>query len=211
MSTKQKPSKKKNAELAARAAQVAKLEEAGVIETQGTPAAPTVAEDAQDGAQVPEMAQAPEIAQEAPTEAPTTAEPPKANAWAEFFGTHEHKPSFDPASVTLKDLAEGFSIHLMVAGKSPGTRMSYLLDLGLAMSVLGEDTRVQDLTEEQVTACFESEPVTKTRSGRGKAQVGIDKTRRVFRQAMDFAVSKGVIATSPVAKVYCGRRGKGDA
>ena len=197
MSTKQKPSKKKNAELAARAAQVAKLEEAGVIETQGPPAAPTVAEDAQDGAQI--------------EAAPTTAEPPKANAWAEFFGTHEHKPSFDPASVTLKDLAEGFSIHLMVAGKSPGTRMSYLLDLGLAMSVLGEDTRVQDLTEEQVTACFESEPVTKTRSGRGKAQVGIDKTRRVFRQAMDFAVSKGVIATSPVAKVYCGRRGKGDA
>ena len=197
MSTKQKPSKKKNAELAARAAQVAKLEEAGVIETQGAPAAPTVAEDAQDGAQVEAV--------------PEAAEPPKANAWAEFFGTHEHKPSFDPASVTLKDLAEGFSIHLMVAGKSPGTRMSYLLDLGLAMSVLGEDTRVQDLTEEQVTACFESEPVTKTRSGRGKAQVGIDKTRRVFRQAMDFAVSKGVIATSPVAKVYCGRRGKGDA
>ena len=180
--TSKTPSKKKAATEAARAAQVAKLEEMGVIDAQDAPEAPTVAEEA-----------------------------PAANPWATFFGTHEPRPSFDPASVTLKDLSEGFVIHLEHRGKSAGTRMSYLMDLGVALKALGEHTRVQDLTEEQVTTFFESATLTKTRSGASKAKVSIDKTRRVFRQAMDFAVEKGVIAESPVAQVYRIRRGKEDA
>jgi hypothetical protein len=89
--------------------------------------------------------------------------------------------------------------------------MSYAIDLAVALKILGKETLLTEITEDAVTAFYESTTVTKTRTGAPKAKVSIDKTRRVFRQAMDYALKHGFIAAHPVATVYTTRRGKGDA
>jgi hypothetical protein len=167
MTTKQKPSKKKQNVEKARAAQVAKME--AVVETA------SAAEVTHDAPQPP---------QDAPCAA---------------------------VGMTLAQLADAYIDALGAAGKGDGTRMSYAIDLAVALKNLGKETLLADITEDAVTAFFESTIVTKTRTGAPKAKVSIDKTRRVFRQAMDYALKHGFIATHPVAKSYTTRRGKGDA
>jgi hypothetical protein len=167
MTTKQKPSKKKQNVEKARAAQVAKME--AVVETA------SAAEVTHDAPQPP---------QDAPCAA---------------------------VGMTLAQLADAYINALGAAGKGDGTRMSYAIDLAVALKILGKETLLTEITEDAVTAFFESTTVTKTRTGAPKAKVSIDKTRRVFRQAMDYALKHGFIATHPVATVYTTRRGKRDA
>jgi hypothetical protein len=110
--------------------------------------------------------------------------------------------------LTLAALADAYINALGTVGKGLSTQLSYRLDLSVALKALGEETRLDELTEEKVTAFFESATVTKTRTGNAKAQVSIDKTRRVFRQALAYAVKEGHIATTPVAQIYSARKGK---
>jgi hypothetical protein len=114
----------------------------------------------------------------------------------------------NPTGLTLAGLADAYINALGTVGKGLGTQLSYRLDLSVALKALGEETRLDELTEEKVTAFFESSTVTKTRTGNQKAQVSIDKTRRVFRQALAYAVKEGHIATTPVAQIYSARKGK---
>ncbi len=58
---------------------------------------------------------------------------------------------------------------------------------------------------------YESDAVTKTRSGRGKAKPGIDKTRRVLRLALDWAAAVRLITESPVPESARPKRGKKNA
>jgi len=178
MTTKQKPSKKKQNVEKARAAQVAKME--AVVE------AASEAEVAQDATDVADLT--PQDAPQPPQDAPCAT-----------------------VGMTLAQLADAYINALGAAGKGDGTRMSYAIDLAVALKILGKETLVADITEDAVTAFFESTTVTKTRTGAPKAKVSIDKTRRVFRQAMDYALKHGLIAAHPVAKTYTTRRGKGDA
>jgi hypothetical protein len=114
----------------------------------------------------------------------------------------------EATGLTLAGLADAYINALGTVGKGLGTQLSYRLDLSVALKALGEETRVDELTEEKVTAFFESATVTKTRTGNQKAQVSIDKTRRVLRQALAYAVKEGHIATTPVAQIYSARKGK---
>jgi hypothetical protein len=178
MTTKQKPSKKKQNVEKARAAQVAKME--AVVDTASE------AEVTRGATEVADLAA--QDAPQPPQDAPCAASP-----------------------MTLAQLADAYINALGAAGKGAGTRMSYAIDLAVALKILGKETLLTDITEDAVTAFFESTTVTKTRTGGPKAKVSIDKTRRVFRQAMDYAHKHGFIATHPVATVYTTRRGKGDA
>jgi hypothetical protein len=65
-----------------------------------------------------------------------------------------------------------------------GTVFSQCLELNLALSELGEETNVADLFVERVGEFFACRRVTKTRSGRPKSQLAVDKSRRVLRQAL---------------------------
>jgi len=61
-----------------------------------------------------------------------------------------------------------------------------------------DETRVRDLTEEQVRAFFLSDRVTLKRSGQRKAEVGIAKTRRILRLALTWAQEVGLIENAPI-------------
>ncbi|MBN1443728.1 MAG: hypothetical protein JXA90_13545 [Planctomycetes bacterium] len=101
-------------------------------------------------------------------------------------------------SATFGELAVAFIAHLESVGKSHGTLASYAIELKLARAVLGEDTRVGDLTEKHIRAFFLSDRVTLKRSGQRKAEVGILKTRRVARMALEWAQEIGLVAKAPV-------------
>jgi hypothetical protein len=152
-----------------------------------------IATDAEDATSAPVLTQGEELATEAiPAPEPNTVAP-------------------SATGLTLAGLADAYINALGTIGKGLGTQLSYRLDLSVALKALGEETRVDELTEEKVTAFFESATVTKTRTGNQKAQVSIDKTRRVFRQALAYAVKEGHIATTPVAQIYNARKGKESA
>jgi hypothetical protein len=123
-------------------------------------------------------------------DAPTSSEPASLNA---ITPGHDAKLPAEPPEPTLADLAAGYLAHLEASGKSEGTMFSYRLELAVAMSELGKDTPVRDLRAERVKAFFESERVTKTRSGSTKSPLSIDKTRRVLRQAIAWGAERGVV------------------
>ena len=65
---------------------------------------------------------------------------------------------------------------------------------------------VAKLTEQKVTAFFESDIVTKTRTGKPKARPTIAKTRRVLRMTLTWAHEHKLIATVPVPEKYAARK-----
>jgi hypothetical protein len=73
---------------------------------------------------------------------------------------------------------------------------SYRLEPAVALHELGRDTAVRELTAGRVRAFFESERVTKTRTGRSKSPLSIAKTQRVLRQAIGWGAERGMVAAA---------------
>jgi hypothetical protein len=102
------------------------------------------------------------------------------------------------SNLTLAQLAEGYLHWMEEAGKSAGTTASYGMELKTAMGALGAETRVADLTVEQVQTYFDSKKVTRLKSGKEKAKPSIDKTRRVLRLALCWAEDRKLIEKAPI-------------
>ena len=100
-------------------------------------------------------------------------------------------------AVTLADLSAGYLTHLNETA-SPGTRMSYGLEMATALDELGAETLLSALTPERVLEFFVSERVTRTKTGVEKAPPTIAKTRRVLRQALVWAQETGLIEKAPL-------------
>jgi hypothetical protein len=103
-----------------------------------------------------------------------------------------------PGNASLADIAAGYLAHMEEKGNSAGTIASYGMELKTAMAELGEEIRVADLTLERVGEYFASKRVTKLRSGKNKSQLSIDKTRRVLRLALVWALERGIIEFAPL-------------
>ena len=101
---------------------------------------------------------------------------------------------------TLGALKGAYIAGLVEDGKSGGTVASYAAEVDLALSILGAETALADLTPKQVQRFFNHDRVVKLRSGREKSQLSIDKSRRVFRQALEFAAANGWIPEAPLPK-----------
>jgi hypothetical protein len=102
------------------------------------------------------------------------------------------------SDVTLADLAERYIASMDRAGKASGTIFSYRLELATAISELGADTKLADLTPEMVLAYFASERVNKKRNGKGKSPLSIAKSQRVLRLALVWAQSAKLIERAPL-------------
>lgn len=100
--------------------------------------------------------------------------------------------------ITLKQLSEAYLADLEKNGKSQGTLMSYRMEMSLAMAELGEDMPIATLTPERIAAFNECERVMRTKSGHEKAPPTFLKTRRVFRQALEFAERAKWIEKAPL-------------
>ncbi len=115
-------------------------------------------------------------------------------------------PSNADAAMTFGELAEGYLKALETAGKSRGCVFSYSIDIGLAVRHFGEKAKVATLTEQKIIKFFESDLVTKTRTGKPKAKPTIDKTRRVLRQALVWAAEQKIIDAAPIPAKYARRQ-----
>lgn len=104
----------------------------------------------------------------------------------------------DALGPTMAEFAENYLKHLEAAGKSRGTVFSYSVDLGLAVRELGKDLRLKQITPDAVATFFESNAVTRTKTGKPKAKPTIDKARRVLRLALVWAVEQGLIPEAPL-------------
>ena len=102
------------------------------------------------------------------------------------------------APATLAELVESYTTNLTAQGKRASTVWGYHQELKAAMKELGADTRLGDITLDAVAAFYACDRVTKTRSGKPKAMVGIKKTRRIIRLALVWAVDQGWLAEAPV-------------
>jgi hypothetical protein len=120
----------------------------------------------------------------------TTARKPKAGA--------KTKKATAKSAATVGDVAKGYLQHLEESAASSGTLLSYEMELVSAIAELGADKPIESLTVEAVAAFFECTRVMHTRKGREKSPLSIAKTRRVFRQALVWAVEAGLIETAPL-------------
>lgn len=112
-----------------------------------------------------------------------------------------------PTGVTLDELSERFLQHLEEIGKSRATLFSYSIDTQLLCRKLGGETDVGEITEEQVREYFDSDAVTRTKSGKEKSKLTVDKSRRVARQLLEFALAENIIPVSPVPADAMPKRG----
>ena len=117
-------------------------------------------------------------------------------------------------SVTLKDTVPGFIEHLRALGKKKGTVHSYGKDMELAVNFFGEDKRVSAILPVHVSKFFASDYVNKKPNGAEKAELTIEKTKRVFRQFLVWAHEQGTIQDIPLPKSekakLAGKEDKGD-
>lgn len=101
-------------------------------------------------------------------------------------------------AITLGHLAREYVQHLEAIDKSPSTVFGYKMDLDLAVAEMGADTPLAILTEDWIREYYDCERVTRTKTGAVKAKPTVDKTRRVLRLALTWAVERGWIATVPI-------------
>ena len=120
---------------------------------------------------------------------------------------HVSAPKAEEAQ-SLADLSGAYLAALEDKGTSLMTRASYQNDLKLALKALGEKTRVAALTALKVENFFESDVVTKTKTGKAKAQPTVLKTRRVLRLALVWAQEQGWIREAPIPEAYQRRQGR---
>jgi hypothetical protein len=101
-------------------------------------------------------------------------------------------------TITLGFLAREYVQHLEAVDKSPSSVFGYKMDLDIALAEMGADTPLAILTEDWVRKYYDCERVTRTKTGAIKAKPTVDKTRRVLRLALTWAVEKGWIASAPI-------------
>lgn len=108
------------------------------------------------------------------------------------------EPTRDEVRASMQDLGIVYVGHLKAAGKSDKTIASYRFDFMHAIEELGAATKLDALTPERVLEYFTCDRVMKLRSGKPKSQLSIDKTRRVLRQALEWAVEAKLIEKAPL-------------
>jgi hypothetical protein len=112
--------------------------------------------------------------------------------------TQKQKGRKSKGDITLSELAERYLANLEELGKSSGTCLSYRGELQLAIEWLGAETKLSEISVEQVQGFIECPAVTRTKSGRLKSPLSTAKTERVLRQALMFAAQKGWIEKAPL-------------
>jgi hypothetical protein len=117
-------------------------------------------------------------------------------------------PKKPTSEITMAELADSYAHHLEAKGKSAGTVLSYGIEMKTAVKHFGTDRKVASLQAKDVEAYFTSDRVTKKRSGEAKNPLGIDKTRRVLRLALQWLAEVGVLSEAPIPAAEKAPRGK---
>ncbi len=102
---------------------------------------------------------------------------------------------------TLKEAAEAYIDELVVTNAAKMSTVNvYQRSLQLAVNFFGADRKLDSILLPQTGKYFASKALNFLPSGRPKAQATIRQNKRVFRQMMEYAQTKGWIITLPIPK-----------
>jgi hypothetical protein len=96
--------------------------------------------------------------------------------------------------VTLKEAVEAYLEHLVASGTKPTTVQVYRNSLDLAITHFGADRKLDSILVAHTGKYFVSSLLNVLPSGKPKAEPTIKQNKRVFRQMMEFAQTKGWIS-----------------
>jgi len=103
-------------------------------------------------------------------------------------------------TTTISQAAAQFIEHLKELGKSERTLYTYRKDLEIVESFFHGDKTLADLRVLQVGKFLKSDALMKKPSGESRAERTIEKTVRVFRMMLVWALDKGIIEELPLPK-----------
>jgi site-specific recombinase XerD len=101
---------------------------------------------------------------------------------------------------TLHDAAQVYLEHLRKQGKKEATIYTYTKDLQQIESFFGADRKLSAILPAHVGRFFRSDALLKLPSGKKRAKPTVDKTMRVFRMFLVWALETGRIDKLPLPK-----------
>lgn len=101
------------------------------------------------------------------------------------------------ARLTVHDLRVRYMDHLQRAGLTMGTRASYDSDLEVAETHFGADAWIVAITPQAFGLFCHCPAVMQKPNGAAKAKPTVDKTRRTFRMALEWAATQGWLKAAP--------------
>ena len=107
----------------------------------------------------------------------------------------------NPGSTNISTLSQALDAYTLILdslGKSEATVKSYTADLKIAKKHFGDKQTLKGLNSKVIDAFHNCDAVSLNRQGKPKNKITSDKIKRVFRQALTWAVSQGFIEESQV-------------
>ncbi len=102
------------------------------------------------------------------------------------------------SNATLANAATGFLAAIEAEGASEATIAGYRRELAVAMAHFGEGKLLALIQPHEVQRFYECPAVMVARDGSPKAKPSFDRTRRVLRLALCWAVEQGLIESAPL-------------
>ena len=103
-------------------------------------------------------------------------------------------------SETLHDAAQAYLEYLREQGKKEATIRTYLKDCEQIEAFFGADRELPSILPAHVGKFFKSDALLKLPSGKERAKPTVDKTRRVLRMFLVWAMETGRIEKLPLPK-----------
>ena len=100
-------------------------------------------------------------------------------------------------AITLREAVDTYVAHLQAEGKAQPTLRSYNSDFEMLAKHFGEKTALGKITPPLMGKFLKSDPVTKMRNGKAKAERSVDKSRRAIRMFFSWCVEQGHISKNP--------------
>jgi len=101
---------------------------------------------------------------------------------------------------TLHDAAQVYLEHLRKHGKKEATLKTYAKDFEQIESFFGADRKLSAILPAHVGRFFKSDALLKLPSGKKRAEPTVEKTRRVLRMFLVWAMETGRIDKLPLPK-----------
>ena len=101
---------------------------------------------------------------------------------------------------TLHEAAQAYLEHLRAQGKKERTLYTYKMDLLQIEAFFGKDKKLKSILTPHVGKFFKSDVLLKLPSGKDRAKPTVDKTVRVLRMFLMWAMETGRIDHLPLPK-----------
>ena len=101
---------------------------------------------------------------------------------------------------TLQELSQAYLAHLRQKSKTERTLYTYGKDCEQIQAFFGSDKKLTNILPVHVGKFFKSDELLKMPNGKGRAPATVNKTRRVFKAMLTYALEEGHIKNLPMPK-----------